>query len=90
MPASARLEPVPRINEALEPGKLVIELWAGLRIAVRQVDAADKNAFDGGLDVPALVVRIIAGKPIGGEHVLCMPQSGANRAVRKLAAVSVR
>ena len=45
--------------EPLEPTQLVVEFRAGRRIAVRQVQAADQDAVDGGLDVAAVgVVRI--------------------------------
>ena len=44
-------------DQALEPGELVVEFRAGLRIAVRQVDGADQDAVDSGLDVAALPVR---------------------------------
>ena len=45
-----------------EPGELVVEFRAGLRIAVRQVKAGDDDAFDGGFDVARLVVVAIAGQ----------------------------
>ena len=39
--------------QAPEPGQLVVEFRARLRIAVGQIDAADEDAVDGGLDVAA-------------------------------------
>ena len=47
-------------GEPLEPGELVVELRPRLRIAVGQVDAADEDAADGGLDVARLRVVGIA------------------------------
>src|SRR5690606_22534284 len=57
-------------NEALEPGELVIELIAGLRIAVRQVQAADANAFDVGFDIPAVRIVRIARQTAANLHRL--------------------
>ena len=44
-------------DQSFEPGKLVVEFRPGLRIAVRQIDAADNNAINRSLDVTALLVR---------------------------------
>src|SRR5579872_5785064 len=47
------------LNQALEPGELVVELGAGLRIAVRQVERCNRDTTDLGLDVAAVcIVRI--------------------------------
>jgi hypothetical protein len=46
--------------QPLKPGKLVIELRARLRIAVRQVETANENPFNRGFDVPGLFVSRIA------------------------------
>ena len=52
-----------RVDEqTLEPGQLVVELGARLRIAVRQVEGSDEDAVDGGLDVARVAVRVVAGK----------------------------
>ena len=40
-------------QQALEPGELVVELRAGLRVAVGQVERGDEDAVDRGLDVAA-------------------------------------
>ena len=47
--------------QAPEPRQLVVEFGPRLRIAVGQVDAADEDAADGGLDVARLIVLRIAG-----------------------------
>jgi hypothetical protein len=49
-------------EQPLEPGQLVVELGARLRIAVRQVEGSDEDAVDGGLDVARVAVRVVAGK----------------------------
>src|SRR3954469_8941891 len=46
--------------QALEPSELVVELRAGLRIAVGQVDAADEHTIDRRFDVAALRVAGVA------------------------------
>src|SRR5665213_2136571 len=38
-------------SQPLEPCELVIEFRTRLRIAVRQIDAGDNDALDGGFDV---------------------------------------
>ena len=48
--------------QAPEPGQLVVEFRPGLRIAVGQIDAADQDAADGGLDVARLIILRIAGQ----------------------------
>lgn len=53
--------------QAVEPGQLVIELGTGLRIAVRQVEAADQHPIDCGLDVSALFVGEVARQTSAGQ-----------------------
>jgi hypothetical protein len=48
--------------QSLEPGQLVLEFGAWLRIAVGEVDAANQDAVDGCLDVAGLIVLRIAGQ----------------------------
>jgi len=43
-----------------EPVELGVEFRARLRIAVRQIDAGEDDAVDGGLDVAGLVVVAVA------------------------------
>lgn len=45
-------------RQAFEPGKLVVELWSRLRIAVGEIDATDENAGNRGFDVAG--VRVVA------------------------------
>lgn len=42
--------------EPPEPSQLVVELRAGRRIAVRQIEAADQDSVYGGLDLAAMPV----------------------------------
>jgi hypothetical protein len=56
--------------QALEPGKLVVELRAGLRVAVRQVDASDEDAIDRRFDVAALRVVGVARQRHAGQNRL--------------------
>lgn len=48
--------------QPLEPGKLVVELRTRLRVAVRQLEADDHHAVDGGLEVSRLFVGRVARK----------------------------
>ena len=64
-------------QEAVHPRKLVSELRAGLRIAVRSVQAADDHAVRGGLEVPALRVGWIAGQFAASLHRLSSPWPGS-------------
>src|SRR5579875_2920579 len=48
--------------ETFEPGELVVELRAGLRIAVGKIQTADQNAVHGGFDITAVRVLFIAGQ----------------------------
>ena len=57
-----------------EPVELVIEFRPGLRIAVRQIDAGDDDAVDGGLDVARLVILAVAGQGRPGQHRLGVPR----------------
>lgn len=47
--------------EPLHPFELIVELDAGLGVAVREVEAGDENAANGGFDIAALFVVRIAG-----------------------------
>jgi hypothetical protein len=58
-------------NEPVEPGELVGELRARLRVAVRQVDARDEHPVDRCLDVAALRVLGIAGQFVPDQDGLC-------------------
>ena len=40
--------------------KLVVELRAGLRVSVRQIDRADDHRADGCFQVAAVIVRVVA------------------------------
>ena len=55
-------------SQPLEPCELVVEFRAGLRIAVRQIDAGDDDAVDGGFDIARLVVVAIAGQLGPDQH----------------------
>ena len=55
-------------DEPFKPLKLVIELGAGLRIALGQVQAANEDAGDGRLQVTAVFVRRIAGEMVANLH----------------------
>ena len=57
-------------RQALEPAQLVVELRAGRRVAVRQVQAADQHAADVGFDVAAVHVLRIAGQAAARLHGL--------------------
>jgi hypothetical protein len=48
------------LDQALEPGELVVELGAGLRIAVGQVDRREEDAEGGRLQVARLAVGVVA------------------------------
>ena len=56
--------------QPLEPGELVVEFRAGLRVAVGRIDAGDEDAVDGGLDVAGLDVGSVAGQGGAGEDRL--------------------
>ncbi len=49
-------------DQALEPRQLVVELRPGLRVAVRQVEAGHQHAVDGGFEVAAVSVGVVAGQ----------------------------
>ena len=51
-----------------KPGKFVIEPWARLRIAVREIETADEYALYGCFDVTGLLVGGIAGKRCAGQN----------------------
>src|SRR5262245_11452538 len=72
------LQPPRMAEQALKPGELVVELGAGMRIAIRQIDAAHQDASDGSLDVPVLRVVIIAGKPVSGENRFAAAREDGN------------
>jgi hypothetical protein len=60
-------------RQAFEPFELVVKFWARLRIAVRQVNAANQNAVDGRFDVATLRIVRIAGEGVAREDRLCFP-----------------
>ena len=53
-----------------EPVELGVEFRPRLRIAVRQIDAGEDEAFDGGFDVAGLVVVAVAGQGGAGQNWL--------------------
>ena len=53
-----------------EPVELVVEFRSRLRIAVRQIDAGDDDAVDGGFDIARFVVVGIAGQGGADQHRL--------------------
>jgi hypothetical protein len=52
--------------QALHPGELVVELGAGLRIAVGQVETADQDAVHRRLDIAGLLIARVAGQRAAG------------------------
>ena len=46
--------------QALEPSKLVIEIWTGLGVSIGSVNRGDEQAVNGRLEIPALPVGRIA------------------------------
>ena len=61
------------VDEALEPSQLVVELRARGGVAVGEVQAADGDAADVGLDVAAVGVVRIAGQAAPGLLRLLAP-----------------
>src|SRR2546426_8026902 len=57
---AARPQALRMLDQALEPRQLVIELRPGLRIAVRQIQAADDDPLHRRLQIAALLVLRIA------------------------------
>jgi len=55
-------------SEPPEPCELVVEFRARLRIAVRQIEAADDDAIDGGFDVARLFVVAVPGQLVADRH----------------------
>ena len=51
-----------------EPFELVVEFRAGLRVAVRQVDAAHDDPIDCGFDVARLAIVAVAGQLGPDQH----------------------
>src|SRR5690606_10823317 len=60
-------------DEALEPGQLVVELRAGLRIAVRQIEARNHETIDRRFDVAALLVGGVSGQLAAQLHRGVLP-----------------
>src|SRR5260221_461086 len=60
--------------EPLEPVELVVEFRPRLRIAVRQIDAGNDDAFDRGLDIARLAVGGVAGKLRPDQHRFGLPR----------------
>ena len=50
-----------------EPVELVVEFRPRLRIAVRQVDAGNDDAADGGFDVARIVIAAVAGQRVADQ-----------------------
>src|SRR6201999_414996 len=59
--------------KAVEPFKLVLELVARLRVAIRQVDRSDRDALDSDFDVSALPVIDVTRQNIPDEDRLPLP-----------------
>ena len=55
-------------DQPLEPCQLVVELRPRLGVAVREVEAGDQDAVDGGFDVAALIVRLVARQGASRDH----------------------
>ena len=53
-------EPAGMMLQAEEPGELVIEFRAGLRVSVREINAADQHAADSSFQIAALRIGSIA------------------------------
>src|SRR5690606_15045388 len=47
---------LPVCPKTFEPAELVVEFWAGRRIAVREIKTADDHAVDGRFDIAAVIV----------------------------------
>ena len=73
-------------QQALHPGELVGEFRARLRIAVRRIERGDQHAVDRGLDVSALLVARIAGKPVARQDRLRVAGEDSNAVPSLLAA----
>jgi hypothetical protein len=72
--------------QPFEPGELVVELRAGLRIAVRSVDRGDEDAPDRRLDVAALEVGRVAWQFGAHEHRVDIPREDRDPVPGRLAA----
>src|SRR5690606_42040937 len=51
--------------EALYPAHFVIKLRSGVRVSVRQINAADGYTVDDGFEVAALYIILVAGQYAG-------------------------
>ena len=72
--------------QALEPVELVIEFRSRLRIAVRQIDAGDDDAVDGGFDIARLVVVGVAGQAVADQYRLGLARQNGDAVPGFLAA----
>ena len=59
-------------SQPLEPVELVVEFRPGLRIAVRQIEAGDDDAVDGGFDIARLLVVGVAGQLGADQHRIAL------------------
>src|ERR1700761_695623 len=71
-------------DQPLEPRELVVELRPRLRIAVRQVQTADQQAIDGGLDIAAMRIVGIAGQTTAGFDRLGVLRENRDAVPRRL------
>ena len=55
-------------DQAVQPGKLVVEFGSGLRVSVWSIDRGDKHAIDGRLEVPGLPVGGAAWQLRAGQY----------------------
>ena len=69
-----------------EPSQLVVEFGTRLRIAVGQIDAADEDAVDRGLDIPGLIILRIAGQRSPCHDRLRVPRENGHAVPRPLPA----
>ncbi len=75
------------LDQPIEPGQLVVEFRAGLRIAVGQIDRGDEDAADGRFDVAALPVARIARQLHAGQDRLGIARQDGDTVPGALAAM---
>src|ERR1700694_402168 len=86
---AALVEGFRALDQPVEPLELVVELGAGLGIAVRQVQASDDDPLHRRLDVAALLLGRIAGKSsLGFDRIRILRED--RHAVPRLLAVPYR
>ncbi|MNT91495.1 hypothetical protein D3C72_2326040 [compost metagenome] len=65
------------LDQAFEPVQLVIELWPGLRVAVRQVETSDQHPVCRSFQIAALAVLFQAGQAAANfERIAAPHQNG--------------